>query len=322
MMHMKQFFTVIPTNDRKPSYKARRIIRIGEFTMGKLSTTIDAPKELTIVLTTKCNLRCRLCYQTDFSSIFDMSLLDRLTHVIPNIEWLHPIGGEPLLCDLSPIFALSEENQCKTKLITNGTLITEERAKEIIRHVDRLIVSIDGGTDDAYRKMRGTNLSIPIEGIKRIQHQKKNSATRIPSIEINSLLTKTTIDSLPVLACKASELGVQRINLFYPSFGDPKLETEEKIKPDQAEEKINEAKGYLQIIKPKHRGGKICRRPWNTCFIDVKGNVFGCCYGSPPLGNLNTNTFEECWFGPMAQHLRETVNTEKALPSCKQCIVN
>ena len=282
---------------------------------------LNYPKELSIVITTKCNLRCKVCLQQEFSSNFNMALIAKLSHVIPRLELLHPIGGEPLLCNLSPIYTLAFNNNCKTKLITNGTLITDKMAANIVSHVDRLIVSIDGGTDAAYREMRGASIAKPLKGIGNIIAHKAIAGTTSPTIELNSLLTRTTIDSLPELALRSQILGIECINVFYPSFSNPDLAKKEGIHPDQAKRKIKEATQFITIIEPENRGGNLCRRPWNTCFIDVNGNVFGCCYGSPALGNLNHSGFDECWFGPMAQNLRKTVNTDQEIPECRHCIV-
>ena len=279
------------------------------------------PKELSIVITTKCNLRCKVCLQQEFSSHFNMTLIDKLSHVIPQLELLHPIGGEPLLCDLSSIYTLAFNNNCKIKLITNGTLIDEKTSKSIVTHVDRLIVSIDGGTDAAYREMRGVSIAKPLKGIGKIITQKAITGSISPIIELNSLLTRTTIDSLPELALRSQILGIECINVFYPSFSNPDLAKKEGIHPDHATVKIKEATKFISIIEPANRGGNLCRRPWNTCFIDVNGNVFGCCYGSPVLGNLHNQSFDECWFGPTAKHLRNTVNTDNEIKACRQCIV-
>ncbi|SLM30726.1 hypothetical protein MTBBW1_2380050 [Desulfamplus magnetovallimortis] len=280
------------------------------------------PKELSIVITTKCNMRCKVCLQQEFASSFNMTLIDKLSHVIPQLELLHPIGGEPLLCDLDPIYTLALKNNCKIKIITNGTLITDKVAENIVAHVDRLIVSIDGGTDAAYREMRGSSIAKPLKGIGKVLTQKAIAGKiSSPTIEINYLLTRTTIDSLPELAQRAKILGIDYINLFYPAFSDQELKRKESIGPDMAKAKIKEAASFANIIEPENRGGEICRRPWNTCFIDVNGNVFGCCYGSPALGNLNHSRFDDCWFGPVAQNLRKTVNTDQEIPSCRKCIV-
>ena len=63
--------------------KGAWVLQTGEKTM------VDYPEQLTLVLTTKCNLRCKVCYQNEFSSSFNLDLLEKLTDVISKVEWLH-----------------------------------------------------------------------------------------------------------------------------------------------------------------------------------------------------------------------------------------
>jgi sulfatase maturation enzyme AslB (radical SAM superfamily) len=279
------------------------------------------PKQLTVSVTSKCNLRCKLCFQSEYNSDLDPDLLDKMTHVYPELEWFHPIGGEPLLYDLAQLYALPLSEHCKFKLITNGTLINPKNAAGIVKNIHRLIISIDGGTQDAYRAMRGYSLNKVFKNIKLIQLYKSNTGNQLPRIEFNFLMTRTTIETLPELACYAGTHGIDCINTFYPSYHDPILKDTEKIGKTDTRMPIQEANKYVEIIQPEKRGGEKCQRPWNTCFVDVTGDVFLCCFGTPCLGNLNTMTFDECWFGSTATHIRKTVNTPDEMAQCKRCPV-
>lgn len=284
-------------------------------------SNIEYPKHLTVMVTSRCNLRCKLCYQTEYHSDLDPRNLDAMRHIYPELEWFHPIGGEPFLYDLKKLYSLPFSDRCKIKLITNGTMISPENTEDIVRNVARLIVSIDGGTNDAYRAMRGYSLDKVLQGIERIQSCKAEKGRKTPRIELNFLMTKTTVNTLPQLALYAAKQGIQCINIFYPSFRDPDLMDAEKIQKVEAVGSIEEARKYVGIIEPEKRGGDKCMRPWNTCFVDVKANVFLCCFGSPAIGNLNKMTFDDCWHGPEATNIRKTVNTKKEMRCCKNCMV-
>jgi MoaA/NifB/PqqE/SkfB family radical SAM enzyme len=281
----------------------------------------DYPKQLTVSVTSKCNLRCKVCFQSEYNSDLNPELLGKMSHVYPELEWFHPIGGEPLLYDLDALYALPLNEYCKFKLITNGTLITCENVAGIVKNIHRLIISIDGGTQDAYQAMRGYSLNKVLKNIELLQAYKADTGSQLPRIEFNFLMTRTTIETLPKLASYAGSHGIDCINTFYPSYSDPIIKAAEKITKTDSEKPIEEAKKYVDIIQPEKRGGEKCQRPWNTCFVDVKGDVFLCCFGTPSLGNLNTMTFDECWFGAIATHIRETVNTPNEVTQCKRCPV-
>lgn len=279
------------------------------------------PKQLTVSVTSKCNLRCKVCFQSEYHSDLNPGLLKKMTHVYPKLEWFHPIGGEPLLYDLEQLYALPLSEHCKFKLITNGTLITPKNVKGIVKNIHRLIISIDGGTQEAYQAMRGYSLNKVLQNLELLQSCKINAGNQRPRIEFNFLMTRTTIETLPKLASYAGSHGIDCINTFYPSYSDPIIKDAEKITRTDAKKPVEEAKKYVDIIQPEKRGGEKCQRPWNTCFVDVKGDVFLCCFGTPSLGNLNKMTFDECWFGSTAAHIRETVNTANEIPQCKHCPV-
>lgn len=281
----------------------------------------EYPKQLSVMVTSRCNLRCKLCNLAEYHVDLDYAILEKMHHVYPMVEWFHPTGGEPFLYDLKKLFSLPFSNNCKVKIITNGTLINSENVVDVVETVDRLVVSVDGGTDDAYRTMRGYSLKKVLRGIERVQECKIKKGKQTPNVEFNFLLTKTTITTLPDLAAYAASNGIDRINTFYPSYKDSNLITTEKINKDEAKGAIAEAKKLIDIIEPEKRGGEDCRRPWNTCFVDVKGNVFLCCFGTSSLGNLYEMSFDECWFGPTANMIRETVNTKKEIRQCKMCPV-
>lgn len=134
--------------------------------------------------TNKCNLRCSHCYhqnqkrnvasqdnsEMDFNEVKQM-LLD-LKKVSSNWSLdskFHISGGEPLLRgDLMDILDYSRGLDITTRILTNGTLITPEKAREIQkRGVKSLQISIDG-TEETHNQIRGRDYAYEkaIEGIR------------------------------------------------------------------------------------------------------------------------------------------------------------
>jgi radical SAM protein with 4Fe4S-binding SPASM domain len=70
-----------------------------------------------------------------------------------------------------------------------------------------------------------------------------------------------------------------------------------------------------------------CHKPWtDMANFTVDGRVDVCCIATGAsqerfaLGNLNKQSFQEVWNGPMAREFRRTVNDPKlALPPCRRC---
>ena len=117
----------------------------------------DHPIVAQIIVTRRCNLACGYCNEYDRCSdpVPTASLLrriDRLAELGTTVITLS--GGEPLLHpDLDRIVARIRERGALAALLTNGTLLTEERVRRLNRAgLDYLQISIDNRAPDAVSK--------------------------------------------------------------------------------------------------------------------------------------------------------------------------
>jgi organic radical activating enzyme len=110
--------------------------------------------KLTLVITTRCNLKCSLCceYVPQNKPFPDMTLdeekliLDALFYVVDHVDILHLSGGgEPFLHkDLAEMIEIAfnyNDRFDRFMVFTNSTIPVSERLLEaLIRHKDKLIV--------------------------------------------------------------------------------------------------------------------------------------------------------------------------------------
>ncbi|MCK5611756.1 radical SAM protein [Candidatus Pacearchaeota archaeon] len=112
--------------------------------------------------TNDCNLKCIHCYHNgegqknhkqekrNLMSLVEVeNMVDDLVSTTQRwnmIPRLHISGGEPLMRkDLLDILKYTQQNNVPTRLLTNGTLITQEKAVALKkRGIKRLQISIDG----------------------------------------------------------------------------------------------------------------------------------------------------------------------------------
>ncbi len=112
--------------------------------------------------TNDCNLKCFHCYHNregqknhaqERSNLMNLvevkGMIDDFVYTTKRwnmVPRLHISGGEPLMRkDLLDILDYAQQNEVSTRLLTNGTLITYEKAKEFKkRGMKRLQISIDG----------------------------------------------------------------------------------------------------------------------------------------------------------------------------------
>lgn len=61
-----------------------------------------------------------------------------------------------------------------------------------------------------------------------------------------------------------------------------------------------------------------CRAPWEWALITTSGDVLPCCFGAPPVGNLNDSSFEDIWNGASMQSLRKSISENHIPKACEK----
>ena len=132
-------------------------------------------------ITHRCNLRCRHCYQDDYSAFSDRTALERVLCQYETMRdacgfraHINITGGEPLLHP--ELFWLLEEAKRRnmtTAVLTNGTLIGWQEARQLrAAGVQYVQVSLDG-TRKVHEAIRGKgSFGSALEGIAA-QKEKK-----------------------------------------------------------------------------------------------------------------------------------------------------
>jgi len=130
------------------------------------SATLRGPLQMAIDLTNKCNFRCLHCFNMSGETwivdeeLTDEEVLKTLEDVRANLKPFNFCfcGGEPFLrFDLLRRALNLLSTSCPDlSLVTNGSLVTEEKAKELVRvGLTRVQVSLDGATAGTHERLRG-----------------------------------------------------------------------------------------------------------------------------------------------------------------------
>ncbi|GAI85757.1 unnamed protein product, partial [marine sediment metagenome] len=120
------------------------------------------PVRLWVEITSRCNLKCRLCVNKDIPPSlkgdmdFDLykKIINEAAGNVYDINLFH--RGEPLLHPkLIPIISYAKSRGIKTRIHTNATLLNPELSKKIILSgLDLISFSFDGYTKETYEKNR------------------------------------------------------------------------------------------------------------------------------------------------------------------------
>lgn len=155
----------------------------------KKTTLSYKPIRLWIEPTSICNLRCIMCPNKDLKKeekgYMDMELfkkvIDEASGFIFDI-YLHHRGESLLHPKLSDMISYAHEKGVTTKLHTNGTLLDEQKASEIIRAgLDQLSFSFDGYDKATYESIRtNANFEKTVANIVKFLEVKKELNSRKP----------------------------------------------------------------------------------------------------------------------------------------------
>src|SRR6478609_9733420 len=195
-------------------------------------TPSGMPISISFEPTTSCNLRCPECPSglrsfTRPTGMLDLQLyrkvLDELSGQL--LYLILYFQGEPYL---HPQFFELVQYARKKKIYiatsTNAHYLTDENARKTVESgLDRLIISIDGTTQETYESYRvGGNLEKVIEGTKNIIKWKRELKSKTPHVIFQFLVVKPNQHQIAEVKTLAKELGVDEVGLKTAQIYDHK----------------------------------------------------------------------------------------------------
>jgi len=280
----------------------------------------EYPMVLAIEASGLCNLKCNMCFQNTEAFQTDMSNKGLMTYelferIMDEIEGKGVYSiviasrGEPLLNpDIGRMVALAKKKGIiDVKLNTNALLLTEEKSYQLLKAgLDQIVFSIDSVVEEHYKRIRGSNLAVAIENIKRFEDIRKsyypNSITRLRvSMVINNCYSD--IEEEEIHKAKecwqgiVDELGVKTENDFKGIYTKDSLED-----------------------------CQCCELLWERLYIWNDGTVNPCdidFMSTLALGKLaNDVTIKSLWQGEKMQSLRRQHSETRGKMEnvCKGCV--
>lgn len=288
------------------------------------------PISISFEPTTSCNLRCPECpsglrsfsrptgmLQRDFFS----STIDQL-----HLELFYLIfyfQGEPYLNpDFLDMVRYAADRKIYTATSTNGHYLTDTNARRTIESgLDRLIISIDGTTQEVYQQYRvGGNLEKVLEGARTLMHWKKQLKSKTPFVVFQFLVVRPNEHQLEEARALAKQIGVDAIWFktaqVYDFENDPNqlIPLNSSYSRYRKTEKGTEFKGQLT----NH-----CWRLWHDPVVTWDGLVAPCCFdkdASHRLGDLKQESFATIWRSDSYKKFRATLlQGRKHIDICANC---
>lgn len=298
-------------------------------------------KWIALEITPRCNLSCVHCRTSASMGLEDKLSFEEIAELIDEIATIFkPVvvltGGEPLLRE--DVFEIADHIRGKgmrVGLATNGTLINQEIASKIKKHIDIVSLSLDGSTErvhDNFRGVKGAFKSVMMAINTLRKHE-------IPFL-INSSFTRRNQHDIENIYKLAKSLSPKAWYMFMivPTGRAEELRNELITKEDyfsilkwhfytELEEKdilirptcAPQYYAVAEIETKKHNlpyrrrtlsfstgGAKGCVAAQKIAFVDYEGNVKPCSYFLRTAGSIKKTPFLEiCYKSDIFKNLRD-----------------
>lgn len=288
------------------------------------------PFSLSIEPTTACNLGCPACPSglkifTRPTGKLDLTAHENwLKQFSPTVFYInYYFQGEPFLHpQFLEIIKAAKRKKIYTATSTNAHFIDDKKAKEIVASgIDRLIISIDGLTQETYESYRvNGSLDKVIEGSKALTKAKKEANSQTPYLIFQFLVVKANEHQIDDVQQLANEIGIDEVRFKTAQVYDYKNGNE--LIPDNEEYSryIKQKDGTYRV---KFAGGDHCWRMWSSSVITFDGQVVPCCFDKDaehPLGTLQTQSFSEIWKSDEYRNFRKAIlNDRNQIDICTNC---
>ena len=157
--------------------------------------------------TVACNLDCITCFRNAWEQPIGRMSEETFERILAGLKRMSPIPdvyfggiGEPLFHPKTVEWVRRvKELGVKVELITNGTILTEKIARQLIdAGLDILWISLDGATPEHYEDVRlGAELPTVLANIRRLAGLRKKGHFPVPEIGVAFVAMKRNIDDLP-----------------------------------------------------------------------------------------------------------------------------
>ena len=255
----------------------------------------------------------------------------------PDFEF-HLSGGEPLMTEgvLDLVDFIAEEGY-RTNMVTNGFLIDEKMAKDIMNsRLGSITISLDGINPETHDYIRGVNGSYS-RIMKAIEYMDRFRTNKNPRISILTVIMERNIGEILQLVERVQNdnrlemISFQAINQPFCEELDREWFKEDKSRSLWPQDTGKTSSIMERLRELKLSGHKIgnhynhflhfreyfknpntflkkikCNLGDYEFHIDPYGKMFFCCL-TDPIGNIKTDDINKIWYSPETKRIRQDV---------------
>ena len=283
---------------------------------------------LSIEPTNSCNLSCPECPTgtNNLTRKLGLFSIDAFKTMIEtnaqNLIYLNfYFQGEPFLNkQTTQLIEIASQQNIYTSSSTNAQLIDKELANKIVSSgLNRIIISIDGSTQEIYEKYRkGGRLNLVIEATKNLLAAKREQKSDLKVI-FQFLVFRHNEHQIEEIKQLGSSLGVDKVEIKSAQIYN--FENSDNIPRNSRYSRYKRNKEGKYEIKSKLRNK--CWRMWHSAVVTQDLQVVPCCFDKDAdntIGNLNQNTIQEIEVSSKYKKFRQHITDGKSSISiCNNC---
>lgn len=288
------------------------------------------PFSISIEPTTACNLRCPECPSGlrafsrptgNLRSDFFRKTIDDLHRDLSFLIFY--FQGEPYINpDFLDMVQYASQRGIYTITSTNGHFLNEENARKTIESgLDRLIISVDGSTQEVYEQYRKSGkLEVVLQGARNLVKWKKELKSKTPHLIFQFLVVRPNEHQIPEIYKLAKEIGIDEVRLktaqiYDYAQGNPLIPNQDRYSRYR-----KQADGSYRI---KNQLLNHCWKLWHACVITWDGVVVPCCFDKDAqyrMGNLQEQSLREVWQQqPYREFRQQLMKGRDKIDICTNC---
>ena len=276
-----------------------------------------------------CNLKCPECPTglglikrgtTAIKPEIYTSVLDQISNTASYLMLY--LQGEPFINpNIFRMIELADQSKIYTCISTNGHYLDKINAERTAKSgLDRLIISLDGTTNETYVQYRqGGSFQVVLAGIKNVVEAKRKLKSRTPHIILQFIVFKHNQHQIKEFKQLAKSLGADATS----------IKTAQLYDFEQGNERMTDLMKFSRyqkqhgefVIKKKQKNR--CKRLWSIGVITSDGIMAPCCYdknADHKLGDVNHSVIQLIWKGRNFKQFRSMVLTNrKGIDICRNC---
>lgn len=231
--------------------------------------------------------------------------------------------GEPFL---NPAFtnmlAYASSKKIFTATSTNAHYLDDATARKVVESgLDKLIISIDGTSQETYEQYRiGGSIEKVLEGSKRVVEWKRKLKSKTPHLIFQFLVLKHNEHETGKVKRIADAIGVD----------DVVFKTAQVYDYENGNQLVPSNEKYSRYRKNKDGTWKIknkllnhCWKMWHSCVITWDGKIVPCCFDKDAahvMGDLKEKNLSEIWNHDSYRQFRSAILQNRSeIDICKNC---